>query len=123
MFEKLGGNSVVEKLVDDFYSIMRTDPKASNCLKAHEGRDMKESAEKLKAFLSGWLGGPQLYLEKFGHPRLRMRHSPFAIGELEATEWLYCMDKALKESTIDPVLQIQLLDAFRPVALMLKNKL
>ena len=57
MFEALGGQLVIDKLVEDFYHIMRTDPAAKECLASHAGREMKESAEKLKAFLSGWLGG------------------------------------------------------------------
>ena len=52
-------------------------------------------------FLSGWMGGPQLYVEKFGHPRLRMRHMPFRIGLVERDQWIWCMNKALDESHID----------------------
>lgn len=85
----------------------------------HAGRDVRESAEKLKFFLSGWTGGPQLYLEKHGHPRLRMRHSPFKIGAKEADQWLYCMRKALAKSSIEPGVQEELMAAFIPVAAML----
>jgi hemoglobin len=119
MFEQVGGQSVIDKLVDDFYHIMSTDPMAEDCLRAHQGRDLSEAAHKLKFFLSGWLGGPQLYLEKFGHPRLRMRHMPFTIGRREAEQWLYCMYRALKLSTIDDKTQEQMMEAFLPVANML----
>jgi hemoglobin len=122
MFEALGGQSVIDKLVDDFYEIMRTDVYAQDCLAAHQGKDLRDSAHKLKYFLSGWLGGPQLYLEKFGHPRLRMRHFPFAIGEKEGEQWLYCMKKALDKSVIARPIQVQMLSAFEGVVKQLKNK-
>ena len=119
MYEKIGGLEVIDKLVNDFYEIMSTDPVAEDCFATHSGRDIRESAEKLKYFLSGWTGGPQLYLEKHGHPRLRMRHFPFKIGPKEADQWLYCMRKALAKSTIDPGMQEQLLVAFEQVTTML----
>ena len=119
MYEKIGGLEVIDKLVNDFYEIMSTDPVAEDCFATHLGRDIRESAEKLKFFLSGWTGGPQLYLEKHGHPRLRMRHFPFKIGPKEADQWLYCMRKALAKSTIDPGMQEQLLVAFEQVTTML----
>lgn len=119
MFESIGGQEVIDKLVDDFYEIMATDPVAKDCFATHQGKDLSESAHKLKFFLSGWLGGPQLYLEKFGHPRLRMRHNPFPIGVKEAEQWLYCMKKALAKSAISPEMQVQMYEAFLQVAQML----
>lgn len=119
MYEKIGGLEAIEKLVNDFYEIMSTDPVAEDCFATHSGRDIRESAEKLKFFLSGWTGGPQLYLEKYGHPRLRMRHFPFTIGPKEADQWIYCMRKALLKSEIDPGVQEQLLNAFLQVTAML----
>ncbi len=119
MYEAVGGQAVIDKLVDDFYFIMATDPLAADCLRTHEGKDLSESAHKLKFFLSGWLGGPQLYLENFGHPRLRMRHSPFPIGQTEAEQWLYCMKKALSQSSIAPDVEAQVFGAFVQVATML----
>lgn len=119
MFEAIGGQEVIDKLVDDFYEIMSTDPVAKDCFATHAGKDIADSAHKLKYFLSGWLGGPQLYLEKFGHPRLRMRHNPFPIGVKEAEQWLYCMKKALQKSTISPEIQQQMYESFVHVAQML----
>lgn len=119
MYEKIGGLEVIDKLVNDFYEIMSTDPVAEDCFATHSGRDIRDSAEKLKFFLSGWTGGPQLYLEKHGHPRLRMRHFPFKIGPKEADQWLYCMRKALAKSQIDPGMQEELLTAFEQVTTML----
>lgn len=119
MFNEIGGPEVINKLVDDFYQIMIHDPNAKECLETHAGRDINESAQKLKAFLSGWTGGPQLYLEKYGHPRLGMRHFPFNIGRREGMQWLYCMNKALSLSSINPALQGQLMVAFQNVVTML----
>jgi hemoglobin len=119
MYTKIGGFEIIDKLVNDFYEIMSTDPVAEDCFATHSGRDIRDSAEKLKFFLSGWTGGPQLYMEKYGHPRLRMRHFPFKIGPKEADQWLYCMRKALSKSQIEPGLQEELLTAFNQVTTML----
>lgn len=122
MFERMGGFEVIDKLVDDFYHIMSTDPAAAECFATHKGRDIRIAAEKLKFFLSGWTGGPQLYLEKYGHPRLRARHFPFVIGAQEGDQWLYCMRKALAQSPIDPGVQEELMSAFTHIAKMVQNK-
>lgn len=122
MYDKIGGFEVIDKLVDDFYQIMSTDPLAEDCLATHSGRDIRESAEKLKFFLSGWTGGPQLYLEKYGHPRLRARHFPFKIGAKEGDQWLYCMRKALLQSPIKPELQEELLNAFSGMTKLVQNR-
>ena len=122
MYEQIGGQAVIDKLVNDFYDVMASDPNAAAVMATHSGLEMSVTREKLRTFLSGWLGGPQLYLEKFGHPRLRMRHFPFKISQTEAMQWLYCMKLALEKSTIDPVTQEKLMAAFENVALMLKNQ-
>lgn len=122
MYEDLGGFEVIDKLVEDFYGIMSTDPLAAECFATHAGRDIRESAEKLKFFLSGWTGGPPLYMEKYGHPKLRMRHFPFTIGSKEADQWLYCMRKALSRSEIKPEIQEALMNAFQNVTNMLQGK-
>ncbi len=121
-FTQVGGWSVIDKLVDDFYHIMQNDPLATDCLKTHAGKDLIESGTKLKYFLSGWLGGPPLYLESYGSPRLRMRHFPFSIGEKESKEWLYCMNEALKKSTINEHVQSELLKALEGVTVIIKNR-
>jgi hemoglobin len=122
LYLRIGGEKTLNILVDDFYQIMQQDPAARHCLATHQGRDLVVAAEKLKFFLSGWLGGPQLYLEKYGHPRLRMRHFPFSIGSQEAEEWLYCMEGALKKSSIKPALQAQMLSAFREITKLTINR-
>lgn len=122
VYEKIGGINVINQLVDDFYTIMSTDPLAADCFATHAGRDIGESAEKLKAFLSGWTGGPQLYMEKYGHPRLRMRHFPFKIGLKEGEQWLYCMKKALEKSSIPSSLQEEMMNAFNGIVKMLTGR-
>jgi hemoglobin len=121
MYKRIGGMKGIDRIVDDFYYIMATDPLASECFKTHEGKDIKESGEKLKAFLSGWTGGPQLYLEKYGHPRLRMRHFPFQIGSKEGEQWLYCMKRALEKSSVKSEAQSELMTAFTQIVKMISE--
>lgn len=122
MYNKIGGEAVINQVVDDFYEIMSTDPYAKECFATHAGKDMAETARKLKFFLSGWLGGPPLYMQTYGHPRLRMRHFPFSIGEEESVQWLYCMKKALEKSSIDLEIQSELMKAFENVTNLIKNR-
>ncbi len=121
-FDKIGGAATIDKLVDEFYHIMSTDPKARECFLTHSGRDIKVAATKLKAFLSGWLGGPALYIETYGHPRLRMRHFPFSIGPDEVRQWLYCMELALLRVGVPDEERIQVMEAFERVTTVIKNR-
>jgi hemoglobin len=121
-YQRLGGQAAIARLVDDFYQIMATDPAARECLATHQGRDLQASGEKLKLFLSGWLGGPPLYQEQHGHPRLRMRHFPFAIGPQESEQWLYCMEKALDLSRVNAGLKTELMTAFRGLTGIIQNR-
>jgi hemoglobin len=107
-YELLGGDEVgaekIRLLVETFYDIMDSDVKAAGIRAMHKA-DLMEAREKLFMFLTGWSGGPQLYIERYGHPRLRARHMPFAIGETERDQWMYCMVSALHTIGIaDPLL-------------------
>jgi hemoglobin len=103
-FELLGGVARVRELVEKFYDVMDTDPKAAG-IRALHAADLTEAREKLFMFLTGWTGGPQLYIERYGHPFLRKRHMPFAIGESERDQWMYCMVRAMHEiGIVEPVL-------------------
>lgn len=93
-FELLGGDAGVRALVDRFYDLMDTAPEAADVRRLH-AESLKRSREKLYEYLTGWTGGPPLYESKYGHPRLRARHLPFAIGARERDQWLWCMDRAL----------------------------
>jgi hemoglobin len=80
------------------------------------------STEKLYLFLSGWMGGPQLYVEKFGHPMLRARHLPFSIGESERDQWLACMQRAMEDCAVPELLRLQLMGAFGQTADWMRNQ-
>jgi len=86
LYELLGGETGVRKLVDRFYDLMDSAPEAAD-IRAIHPKSLKQSREKLFLFLTGWSGGPQTYIETRGHPALRMRHAPFSIGETESSQW------------------------------------
>jgi hemoglobin len=120
-YETMGGSDAVRQLVDRFYEIMDTDPVATGIRKLHP-ENLASSREKLFMFLSGWLGGPQLYIEKYGHPKLRQRHPPFPIGESERDQWMHCMKRALFETGVDEKLREQLTASFFKTADFLRNQ-
>jgi hemoglobin len=96
-YEAIGGEDAVRSLVEAFYD--RIDAE-SPVLRAMLPRDDSGSRQKLYEFLSGWMGGPDLYVEKRGHPQLRMRHFPFPIGDEEAKEWMRCMRLAMEGTAV-----------------------
>lgn len=120
-YDAIGGDAAVRALVDTFYDHMDNDPAFATIRGLHPG-DLSESRNKLYEFLCGWLGGPQLYTEKHGHPRLRARHAPFAIGETERDQWLACMTRAMDDRGIDGDLRAFLDQRFRHVADFMRNK-
>lgn len=122
LYELLGGEKGLRSLVDRFYDIMDSSPEAAR-IRAFHAKSLKQSREKLFMFLSGWSGGPQLYVQKYGHPRLRMRHMPFAIGSVERDQWLWCMHKALDESHLDPRVVEFLKTRFAEVADFMRNQM
>lgn len=119
-YDKLGGAEGVRKLVDRFYDLMdeRDDVKELRDLHA---KSLRVSRDKLYMFLSGWAGGPQLYVEKYGHPRLRARHLPFRITSLERDQWLSCMNQALEEQLDDALVLQQLKASFFKTADFMRN--
>lgn len=120
-YVRLGGETAIRSLVNRFYELMDELPEAYAARKIHP-QDLGHSGEKLVMFLSGWLGGPQLYLEKFGHPMLRRRHLPYPIGPQEQNEWLMCMRRALEETIPDEDLRDQLYTAMLPIARHMLNR-
>jgi len=122
IYELIGGEAGLKDLVDRFYKIMDISPEAKE-LRALHAKSLKRSREKLFMFLSGWSGGPPLYMEKYGHPRLRQRHMPFSIGTRERDQWLWCMDKALDEGDYDQGVVEYLKDRFSEVADFMRNRL
>ena len=122
LYELIGGEGGLRALVERFYDILDTSPEAAQ-IRAIHPKSLRQSREKFFLFLSGWTGGPQLYVEKYGHPALRMRHAPFSIGTLERNQWIWCMHKALDESPIDPKVVEYLKTRFAEVADFLKNRI
>jgi hemoglobin len=120
-FELLGGVEQVRALVERFYDIMDRDPEAAT-IRAMHPQDLTGSREKLFMFLAGWTGGPQLYIERYGHPFLRRRHLPFTIGESERDQWMYCMMKAMHELGIEEKVMLKLAEALHGVADFMRNR-
>jgi hemoglobin len=119
-FDWIGGETVVKALCDRFYDLMELEPNYA-ALRSVHGTDLTQAREKLFWFLCGWLGGPSHYTDRFGHPRLRMRHMPFAIGIRERDQWLSCMDQAMRETEIDPELRERLKASFFQTADWMRN--
>jgi len=117
----MGGDAGIRRLVDRFYDLMDTSPEATNVRRLHAA-SLKASREKLYLYLSMWTGGPQTYVERNGHPRLRMRHLPFAIGERERDEWLWCMDQALDEQLMPDELREDIRVKFHGLADHMRNQ-
>jgi hemoglobin len=98
-YELIGGEPVVARLADRFYELMETVPQFKVLRDLHPA-ELKGSRDKLFMFLSGWLGGPDLYVQNIGHPRLRARHLPFSIGTVERDQWMACMVLAMEEEEV-----------------------
>jgi hemoglobin len=120
-FDWVGGEAAVRALVERFYDLMDIEPGYRE-LRAVHGSTLADARDKLFWFLCGWLGGPSHYTERFGHPRLRMRHMPFAIGVLERDQWLACMNQAMRECDLDPALSTRLGESFSKTADWMRNQ-
>lgn len=99
IYERMGGSEAVAKLVDAFYAEMEREPGVAPLLAVHE--DLARAKERLYEFLSGWTGGPPLYVRKHGHPRLRARHLHVPIDPVMVGMWMFCMEHALRETVAD----------------------
>lgn len=118
-YDALGGDAEVRALVDAFYDHVERDfPR----LRALYPEDLKEPRQKLYEFFSGWLGGPQLYIHKRGHPRLRMRHMPFAIDQQQVDDWLACMATAMDDRNITGELRAFLDQRLAHTANFMRNR-
>jgi hemoglobin len=120
-YDRIGGVDKIRTLVHRFYELMDELPESYGIRKLHAD-SLQGSEDKLVKFLSGWMGGPQLYVQEYGHPMLRRRHLPFAIGVSERDQWLMCMDMALLEVVADSALRRELSDAFAKVADHMRNR-
>jgi hemoglobin len=121
IYEAIGGIDKVDELVDRFYDLMALEPQFAE-LQAIHPPDSTSSREKLKFFLTGWMGGPDIYSPKYGHPMLRARHLHFKIGILERNQWLACMYRVLEECGIDGNIAKQLEESLFNTADWMRNQ-
>ncbi len=98
-YEAVGGEETFTRLVRRFYAEVEADPLLRP---VYPSRDLGPAEEHLRLFLIQYWGGPGTYSERRGHPRLRMRHVHFSIGEAERDAWLRHMRTALDELALEP---------------------
>ncbi len=120
-FERLGGESGVRALVDRFYDLMDLEPRFAE-LRAVHPTTLDGARDKLHWFLCGWLGGPNHYIDRFGHPMLRARHLPYPIRSVERDQWMGCMLQAMQDEGVEPALMQRLAEALYGTADWMRNK-
>ena len=103
LYEAIGGDATVRALCSRFYELMDTLPEAARCRAIHPP-DLSGSESKFYDYLTGYLGGPPVYVEKYRHPMLRRRHFVAPIGSAERDEWLMCFRRAMNETIANPKL-------------------
>ncbi len=118
MYDRVGGEAFFEALVDRFYAGVESDP----VLRPLYPEDLDPPNEHLRLFLIQYWGGPRAYQGQRGHPRLRMRHAPFAIGLAERDAWLRLMLASLAQSGIDAEDEAEMAEYFRAAATQLINR-
>lgn len=121
LYEAIGGDETVRKLVRRFYELMDTLPEASRCRALHPP-GLEGSERKLYEYLTGYLGGPPLYTEKYGHPRLRSRHFMAEIGPVERDEWILCFRRAMEDTIEHPKLREIIWAPIERLAFHMQNK-
>jgi len=121
VFEAIGGEAPLRALVDAFYDRMDHMPEYAGIRALHPA-ELAGSRDKLFWFLCGWSGGPDHYVERFGHPRLRARHLRVPIGSSERDQWLACMQQALRDCKLPEALQRRLMPAFFQTADWMRNQ-
>ena len=114
-YERLGAEAGVRRLVNRFYALMDELPEAYEVRKLHP-ETLENSAQNLFEYLSGWFGGPTMYTDKKGHPRMRMRHAPYAVTPSAKGEWMMCMTQALTEQVEDTAFRDHLIATFKGLA-------
>ncbi len=120
-FETIGGEARVHALVERFYDLMDLEP-AYVELRAVHGNVLDDARQKLFWFLCGWLGGPQHYTDRFGHPRLKQRHMPFKVNLQGRDQWLACMNQAMLETGVPNDLRASLNKSFLQTADWMRNQ-
>jgi len=117
----IGGEAKVRAIVDRFYDLMEFEPRYAQLRAAH-GSTLERARDNLFMFLSGWLGGPPLYTDQFGHPMLRARHLPFSIGVVERDQWIACMGQAMEELAVPEPLRLGLMGNLYKTADWMRNR-
>ncbi len=120
-YELLGGETGVKALANEFYRVMSQREDAAGIRKMH-APNLSAVSEKLFQFLSGWLGGPQLYLQKHGTICLSNPHAAYAIGSDERDQWLACMDQALDNLNASADLKAMLKEPMFNLADVMRNR-
>ncbi|WP_420475368.1 group II truncated hemoglobin [Noviherbaspirillum sp. ST9] len=120
-FELVGGEEKLRTLVDRFYDLMELEPEFAG-IRAMHPQSTEGSRDKLFWFLCGWMGGPDYFVERLGHPRLRARHLPYAIASSERDQWLRCMAWAMQDVGISEELQHRLMESFYQTADWMRNQ-
>ncbi|MDO6619116.1 MULTISPECIES: group II truncated hemoglobin [unclassified Shewanella] len=120
-YDLIGGEKTIRLIAQNFYQQMQSREDTQPLLAIHRA-PIKDSQQKLFEFLSGWLGGPQLYQQKYGHPALRARHMPFDIDQTMVDQWLTCMEQAIAEAIKKPEHQQVIFQAISQLANNMRNK-
>ncbi|AJY03623.1 group II truncated hemoglobin [Burkholderia vietnamiensis] len=120
-FHLIGGEVRVRELVDRFYDLMDLEAKFKQ-LRAMHPPTLDDTRNKLFWFLCGWLGGPDHYVSRFGHPRLRARHMPYPIASADRDQWVDCMTMAMREIDLPKELRERLLHSFGETADWMRNR-
>ena len=118
LYERVGGQAWFDRLVQRFYERVETDP----VLRPLYPEDLAPGKRHLALFLGQYWGGPQTYSEARGHPRLRARHLPFAIGQAERDAWVGHMTAAVAEGGLTPEDEAAVLAYFTDAATFLVNQ-
>jgi len=119
-FDWIGGEERISAMVERFYDLMDLEPAYAELRAAH-GTELANARQRLTWFLTGWMGGPQHYTDRFGHPMLRARHMPFSIGIKERDQWLACMSQAMDETGVTEDLRKRLMQSFFKTADWMRN--
>ncbi|TSA19835.1 MAG: globin [Betaproteobacteria bacterium] len=120
-YDLIGGEPAVHRITERFYAHMDELPETYGIRKLH-AEDLSGSQQKLFEFLSGWLGGPQLFVERHGNPMLRRRHLNFPINSDARDQWMLCMRLALDEVITDVALREHLYNAILKLADHMRNQ-
>lgn len=118
LYELIGGMAAFERIVERFYAGVEND----TLLRPMYPEDLTDSKRHLVLFLAQYFGGPRTYAAERGHPRMRMRHAPFAIGQAERDAWMRHMEEAVLAEELSPEAEKPLMEYFERTATFLMNR-